>query len=118
MFTRNFNSKIFGVALVPFYAYVLISGFVLVNSHFQFDVFNPVAVVSLTFGLVLSAACYAYKSNVLHIFALCIGLALGGYGVYVGLVLDPYNWMELIASACLIAYNFAMFDMVRKGNEE
>ena len=118
MFARNFNSKIFGVALVPFYVYVLISGFVLVKSHFQWDVFHPFEVLFLSVGMILSAACYAYKSNVLHGLGLCIGFALGGYGIYGGVVLHAVNWMQLVASACLIAYYFAMLDMVKKGEEE
>lgn len=107
---HNFNSKIFGVALIPFYAYSLISIFVFVSSGYQWDVFQPITVAFLSFGMISGAFCFSFKSHLLHILALLIFIFLGGIGVYVGLIVDAINYMELLSSALLIAFAFAMYE--------
>lgn len=107
---HNFNSKIFGVALIPFYMYVLISIFVFVSSGYQWDVFNPLSVALLSFGMIAGAVCFSFKSRMLHMLALCIFIFLGGIGVYVGLLVQPINYMELLSSALLIAFAFGMYE--------
>lgn len=114
---HNFNSKIFSVALIPFYAYILISVFVFVSSGYQWEVFNPLSVALLSFGMIAGAFCFSFKSHVLHVFALCIFILLGGIGVYVGLIIEPINYMELLTSALLVAFAFAMFEF-NKGREK
>lgn len=113
----SFNSKIFGVALIPLYGYLLISLYVLVNSGFRFDVFNPISVVVLIAGMLASAFCYSYRGKMIHVLGLLIMLALGGFGIYVGLIVEPMNWMELIASAFLIAFGLAFYEMVEHHRE-
>lgn len=113
----SFNSKIFGVALVPLYGYILISLYVLVSSGFQFDVFEPGSVVMLSAGMLVAAILYSYRGKLFHLLGLLIMLVLGGIGIYVGLIVDPMNWMELIASAFLIAFGFAFYEMVEHHRE-
>lgn len=115
---HNFNSKIFGVALIPFYVYVLISGYVFVSSGYRLDVFQPFSVLFLSFGLIAGAICFSFKSHVLHLLALWISIILGGIGVYVGLIIEPINYMELLTSALLIAFAFAMYEFCKASEEE
>lgn len=115
---KAFNTKIFGVALLPFDAYVLISVYVFVHAGFRLDVFHFPSVVLLSCGLMLAAVLYAFRYRLLHRLALCIMVILGGIGIYVGLILDPVNWMELISSAFIIAFGIAFYELVEHLREE
>ena len=108
----TFNSKIFGVALIPLYGYILISLYVLVSSGFRFDVFEPISVIALIAGMLLSAICYSFRGKLFHLLGLFILFMIGGFGIYAGLIVTPMNWMELIASAFVIAFGVAFYEMV------
>lgn len=115
---KAFNTKIFGFALLPFDAYVLISVYVFVHAGYRLDVFYLPSVILLSCGLILAAVFYAFRYRLLHRLALCVMLILGGIGIYVGLSLDPVNWMELIASAFLIAFGIAFYELVEQDRED
>lgn len=109
---KSFNSKIFAVAMIPFSFYVIISCFVFVNAGYRFDVFDPISILLISGSLVLSALCFSLKKRQFHYLGLFLMIALGGLGVYLGFTGGIINWIELICSACMIAFAFAMFEFV------
>lgn len=109
---KSFNSKIFALALSPLYAYVLISVFVFIKSGYQFAVFNILSMLLIGIGTTVAALCFSFSKRTLHMIAFLILLLLGGIGIYIGFASSPLNWSELIASAAMIAFAFAMKDFV------
>lgn len=103
--------------MIPFYMYAMISVYVFISAGYRFDVFNFVSVTVLTVGLITAATFFSFRSKILHLLALLILLALGGIGIYIGLILDPINWIELIASAFIIAFALAFYEMVEHRRE-
>ena len=113
---KNFNSKIFAVAIIPFAFYVVISIYIFIQSEFQWSVFQPAAVFTLSIGTFVSALCYSMKDRRLHYLATLIMCILGAIGIYIGITSRPILWMELLTSSCLIAFGFAMLGFLNQRN--
>lgn len=111
---QKFNSKIFGVALIPFYLYAIISIFVFVSSGYDLDIFQPLSVIVISLGTIASAVCVSFPNKKLHILGTLIMLMVGGIGIYLGLTIKPINFIELFLAACIIAFAFAMYELVSK----
>lgn len=115
---RSFNSKIFAVALTPFYLYVLIFAYVFVHSEYNTDVFQYYHLLQLL-GLIVSAFFFSYRSRLIQWLGLLIFIALGALGIYSGLLVEPVSWSQLIVSAMLIAFGFSLFEVTKyRGRSE
>lgn len=115
---KTFNSRIFTVAVIPFVLYVFISIFVFVSSGFELSIFEPLTVISLSLGTVIAALFFSFKHRILHYLAMLVLLILGGFGVYNGMSASSTNWIEVIFSACIIAFSIAMFEFVTHHHQD
>lgn len=115
---HSFSSRVFAVALTPFYLYVLIFAYVFVHSEYNTDFFQFHHILQLL-GLIISAFFFSYRSRLIQLLGLLIFIALGALGIYSGLLVEPVSWSQLIVSAMLIAFGFSLFEVTKyRGRRE
>ena len=108
----KFNSRIFAVALIPFYGYALMCAYILVHSHFQWDIEDTSTIFLISSTLIAAAFFASLINKKYHILSLLLYLGLGGLGVQGGLTSEPMNWPQLIASAFVVAFGIAFYEMI------
>lgn len=108
----KFNSKIFMAALIPFYGYVLMSAYALLRSHFTWRSDEVISTLVICIVLFVAGACAARKEKRYHLLSLLIFLTVGVLGIRAGLLVEPMNWPELVASAFVIAFALAFYEMI------
>jgi len=113
----KFNTKILTVAWIPFYGYLTMCAYVLVQSHFNMDVIQPIRILSELMLLLVAGILAAIKGKSFHFISLIFYMLVGIMGIYSGLLITPMNWMELVASAFVIAFGFAFYEMVEHHRE-
>lgn len=113
----KFNSRIFTTGLIPLYGYIVLQIYALVQSHFQYTIEEPLTPLAICIGLIAAAAASALPMKKYHLLGVCLYLCIGGIGVYFGLLTDVQNWTLLIASAFVIAFGLAFYEMVEHHRE-
>lgn len=104
--------------MIPFYGYFFTSIYMFVHADFRFDVLDVRSLLCLSAGLILAAFLYSVKSHITHIIALGMMLLLGCYGLYIAVLIDPINWMELLASTLIILFNCIFYKLVKQRHED
>lgn len=108
----KFNSRIFGVALIPFYGYLLMCAYVVFRSHFEWEMMEVMNIALVMIALIAAGAFASLKDKKFHILALFLYLLVGGFGIRSGLLIEPMNWLELVSSAFVIAFGLAFYEMI------
>lgn len=104
--------------MIPFYGYFFITIYMFVRADFRFEVLDVRSLICLSAGLILSALLYSVNFHITHIIALGMMLLLGCYGLYIAVLIDPINWVELLASTLIILFNCIFYKMVKQRHEE
>lgn len=113
----RFNTRIFTVALIPLYGYIILQVYAILQSHFQYAIDEPVAVLMVCVGLIAAAAFSALPVKKFHLLGAFCYVLIGGIGIYFGLIRESLNWPMLIASAFVIAFGVAFYEMVEHHRE-
>jgi len=113
----KFNTRIFSVALLPLYAYLLLFVYVLFRSRFHYEE-NTLITFGISLWLLAAAALISLRERKYHRLALLLYIGIGLLGIYSGLIADDtINIAQVIASAFVIAFGAAFYEMVEHHHE-
>lgn len=108
----KFNSRIFTVALIPFYGYLLMCAYVVLRSHFEWEMKEVINIVLVMIALISAGVFASLRDKKFHLLSLFLYLLVGGFGIRSGLLIEPINWLELVSSAFVIAFGLAFYEMI------
>lgn len=115
----KFNSKIFSVALIPLYCYVLLCAYVLLQAHYDWTINDTLIAGSVCICLSLAAVLISLRKKFQHRLALLFYVIVGIAGIYNGLITsEVMNWLQIIASAFVVAFGVSFYETVERHHEE
>ncbi len=112
----KFNSRIFTIALIPFYGYLILNAYTMIQSYFQYAI-DPLKTLTICMLLIAAAGVSSLSMKRYHLIGSFLYLFTGGIGVYFGLLPESQNWMMLIASAFVIAFGVTLYEMAEHHRE-
>lgn len=113
----KFNTRIFTTALIPLYGYIVLHVYAIIQSRFQYVIEKPLEPLAICLVLIAAAAASAFPMKKHHLIGSVLYLFIGAVGIYFGLLTEPLNWMMLVASAFVIAFGLAFYEMVEHHRE-
>ncbi len=113
----KFNTRIFTTALIPLYGYLILHIYAIIQSQFQYTIDKPWETLAVSVGLIMAAGASALPMKKYHLMGMFLYLVIGAIGIYYGLLMDTQNWMMLVASAFVIAFGMAFYEMVENHRE-
>lgn len=114
----KFNTKIFSVALIPLYCYVLLCAYVLLQLHYEWTFHDTLTACLIIACLALAAVLISMRRRMQHRLALLLYALVGIAGIYSGLIADEVvNWMQIIASAFVFAFGVSFYETVERHHE-
>lgn len=114
----KFNSKIFSVALIPLYCYVLLCAYAITQAHYEWSISDTLIACAVSAALFVAGVLISLRSRIQHRIALLLYMAVGCVGIYNGLIADEFmNWAQIIASAFVFAFGVSFYETVERHYE-
>lgn len=114
----KFNSKIFSVALIPLYCYVLLCVYAVLQVHYEWNISDTLSACAVIIGLLFGAVFMSLRKRFQHRLALLCYTLVGIAGIYHGLIAgEMMNWVQIIASAFVVAFGFSFYETVERHHE-
>lgn len=114
----KFNTKIFSVAMIPLYCYILLCAYVLLQLHYDWSFNDTLSAIAICVSLFLAAVLISLRKRMSHRIALLLYVLVGITGIYNGLIASEImNWAQIIASAFVVAFGVSFYETVERHYE-
>ena len=114
----KFNTKIFSVALIPLYCYILLCAYVILQAHYEWTLSDTLSACAISVCLMLAAVLISLRKRFQHRLALLCYLIIGAAGIYNGMIAgEIMNWAQVVASAFVVAFGVSFYETVERHRE-
>lgn len=111
----RFNTKIFSIACIPLYCYLLLCAYLLIQAHYDWTLSDTLSALGISICLLLAAVLISLRKRMQHRLALLLYLMIGIAGIYSGLIAsEMMNWTQIFASAFVVAFGISFYETVER----